>query len=722
MSNPLRCSRARALVLLGLLLTIGTWLCYRSLSANGFISFDDSSYVIHNDHVNRGLTWSGIAWAFVSVHASNWHPLTWISHMLDCQMFGLDPAGHHLISLLFHTANSLLLFVFLERVTRALSRSFVVAALFAWHPLHVESVAWISERKDVLSTFFFLLMLLAYSRYAGSRRSNVERPGPAAQDSERSTVDPRPSMGFYFLALALFALGLMSKPMLVTVPVLLVLLDFWPLKRLPNEAGRVRFTPALLREKLPFVALSAASCVITFLAQHQGGAVSSLATVPLTLRLSNAVVSYTRYVVKMFWPANLSIIYPLPEAWPPLVIAAGALLLVVVSWLAFQSLRQIRAVAGGHAPEIPAYFGVGWLWFVVTLFPVIGIIQVGTQAIADRYMYIPSIGLFIMIVWGVAGLVNEGKNILPNVPSFAWRPAAIFPATAALACLAVSTGREVDHWKTGETLFRRALEVDPDNYAAYDALGSAFAESGKLQEALNWYSKAAEMAPGYAQGRFNLGALLLQLGRNEEAVPHLRAAAALNPGSCEVQQSLGTALMNTGQKDEAIVCLQRAVTSAPSDSDARYALGLALLQSSKLLEAASEFQAVLELNPRHLEAHRNLGVALAQLGHIPEAANCFAAAVRLAPEDPGLRFNLGMASLDLAQPEQALRQFSEGVRLTPADPNQHYWLGVAAARLHRNEDALAHYREALRLRPDFPEATNAIVRLLATSGIDRTNL
>ncbi len=379
-------TQGRTRVTIAIVLATVTLLVYLPVLRNGFVNYDDPDYILNNPHVKAGLTWSGIAWAFQSTEADNWHPLTWISHMADCQIFGLNPAGHHLVNVLLHAANTLLLFVLLNRLTGALWRSALVAALFAWHPLHVESVAWASERKDVLSAFFWMLTLLAYAKHAAGDKCQVTRTGGFLS---RVTGHLSPH---YFLAVFLFACGLMSKPMVVTLPFVLLLLDFWPLKRITIHGSRITIA-RLIAEKIPFFVLTIASCVVTRIAQS--GAVWSGASLPFSFRLENALMSYVRYLGKMFWPADLALIYPYPHQWPlPAVIAAG-LLLGLISVLAV-----LRA---GRFP----YLAVGWFWFLGTLVPAIGLVQAGIQSMADRYTYLPGIGLFIVVAWGLNDLLNS---------------------------------------------------------------------------------------------------------------------------------------------------------------------------------------------------------------------------------------------------------------------------------------------------------------------------
>jgi tetratricopeptide (TPR) repeat protein len=478
-----------------------TLVAYWPLPRCDFINFDDPNYVLENAHVQAGLTWSGVAWAFRAGHASNWHPLTWLSHMLDCQIYGLKAGGHHATNLLFHLGDTLLLFFVLKRMTGTLWRSAFVAGLFALHPLHVESVAWIAERKDVLSTFFWFLTLWAYARYVGE--SKIQSPRARA---------------YYALSLVLFALGLMSKPMLVTLPCLLLLLDYWPLRRFETTARQ--FDPSRLRplfyEKLPFFALALAASVVTFRVQSASGAVRALDYIPLDSRLLNAIVAYSSYIQKMFWPADLSIHYLLPKSWPSSQLTMAAVLLAGISaaviWL-------------GRRP----YLLVGWLWFLGTLVPVIGLVQVGSQAMADRYTYVPMIGLFLMTVWGVSDLTQG------------WRGGKMVSGLAGVLVItscAVATRLQLQHWRNGRTVFEHALEVSPDNHIAHNNLGSALAADGNLTDAKAHYVEALRYYPSFPNALYNLARAQADQNQFEEAITNYQRALELQPEMIEALNNL----------------------------------------------------------------------------------------------------------------------------------------------------------------------------------------
>ena len=532
---------------------VGTAALYWPITTHPFILYDDEQYVTANPHVTTGVSRANLAWAFKNGEAANWHPLTWLSHQLDCTLFGVNAGRHHLVNLLFHVANALLVFIFLRGATGAVWRSAFVAALFAWHPLHVESVAWVSERKDVLSTFFWLLTLMAYVRWTKRDECGVPR-----EKTFRSRITHHASL-YYFLALFFFVCGLMSKPMVVTLPFVLLLLDFWPLKRVESFSVRVEgsktpvkrpSTPSsqhsiysplstLLLEKIPFFALAAAGSAVTYLVQSHGGA---LWQTPLTERLANAAIAYARYVAKTFWPGDLAIVYSHPKHWP-LALALGAALVLLV-W----TILCVRN--WGKKP----FLAVGWFWFLGTLVPTIGIVQVGAQSMADRYTYIPSIGFFIVLVWGAVDFLAarpRGKILL-----------SLAGGAALMGCL-LTTSIQISYWRDSITLFRHAIEVSPDNYIAANCLGKAYEKTGDNAHALILYRAAVELEPRFPQSQFNYAISLMEFGRTQEGLKHLEAAAALEPRNPEIQFDLGVYFAQHGSWTNAANCFRNAVTVRP---------------------------------------------------------------------------------------------------------------------------------------------------------------
>ncbi len=518
--------------LICLVLVLGTFALYWPVTTHPFIIFDDDEYVSSNANVNTGLSWANFLWAFTTTTAANWHPLTWLSHQLDCTLFGLNAGGHHLVNLLLHAANALLVFVLLRGATGALWRSAVVAALFAWHPLRVESVAWASERKDVLCAFFFLLTLVCYARKAEGGRQKAEGAGSTPKV-------------FYLLAVFFFGCALMSKPMAVTLPFVLLLLDVWPLGRIKNEKLKIKNWRALLLEKIPFFALSLASCVATFLAQRGGGAVSP---VEWQYRLANVPVTYARYVSKTFWPAELSPVYPYVYHWPLLAVIGSGLLVLLVTVLAVALLRT------------RPWLATGWFWFLGILVPTVGFVQVGAQSMADRYTYLPGIGLLIVVVWGAAELFSRQ----PRGKIFG----ATLAAAALLGCL-LATPLQVRHWRDSITLFRHALDVTTDNYVAANVLGKAYEMNGQLTHAVVLYRSAVEIEPRFPQSQFNYGMMLLAFRDQAGALLHLQTAAALEPRNAEVQFNLGVFFARQESWTNAVNCFLNALAVRPDFTSAQ---------------------------------------------------------------------------------------------------------------------------------------------------------
>jgi tetratricopeptide (TPR) repeat protein len=567
---------------MGLLLALITLLAYLPAARDGFVNYDDQDYVTENSVVQKGLTWTGIKWAFTTGHACNWHPLTWLSHMADCELFGLNPGAHHFVNVLFHTVNAVLLLLLLFRMTGALWPSAFIAALFAWHPLHVESVAWISERKDVLSTFFALLTLLAYTRYA-QKKSSVERRASRA-DTTVPALDSRLWTFDYTLALFFFALGLMSKPMLVTLPFVMLLLDYWPLKRVTSDQWQVSKVMRLALEKWPFFLLAIVSCVVTFLVQSQrsGEAVASLELVPLHYRFCNALTSYGLYLLKMVWPVGLAVFYPLPGhlTWLLMAATASAVVLVIISSFVWRAGRA-------HA-----YLPVGWLWFLGTLVPVIGLVQVGAAALADRYTYIPSIGVFIAVTFGICGLADR----------FQFPKKAI--ATAAVLILAIClmlTENQLRYWHDSETLFAHALAVTKNNHVAHVNLGVALEQKGKLNEALAEYRAAEQLAPELYHIHNNLGNLLDNLGHPKEALIEYRWAVLLNPGLPSLHNGAGMVLVELKRYDEALSQFKEAARLDPTYPWAHFEIGKLRLKQGRDAEAIDEFRAALRIDPNNFQ-------------------------------------------------------------------------------------------------------------------------
>lgn len=593
--NPLpRTDLKKTLWAVSVFLAGMTLFLYHPVFHHDFINLDDWQYVLNNREVTTGVTLRGLGWAFTSFHASNWHPLTWLSHMIDVEIYGLDPGGHHGTSFFFHILNTVLLFLILTRMTGAPGKSGIVAALFALHPLHVESVAWVAERKDVLSTFFLFLMLGAYALY-------VEKPGRWK----------------YGITLVFFTLGLMAKPMLVSAPFLLLLLDVWPLRRRPFPDR-----PHAKMEKIPFFALAVLSSGITLYAQASGGAMRSLEAVPLADRAANALISAVAYMGKMVWPAGLSVFYPYPAAIPFWKVLGAAALLVLLTVFVFRE-RARRP-----------WFFTGWLWYLISLFPVIGIIQVGPQSMADRYTYIPLIGLFIALTWAVDEALSHRR-----FPIFASASLVLI----LLAGLSSMTWFQLSHWKNSGSLFTHALEVTENNALAHNNLAVALADDGERQAAVAHFREAIRIKPNHFSAHFNLANHLVTLGRGDQAVFHYREAIRFNPGYTAAHNNLGVVLLRRGDLEEAEAHLQEALKHGPVKEGMLFNMAMIFVSRGENEKAARFLREALEMNTDYAEAYNLLGVVYMKEGRKDEAAESFRLALSCDPGLEAARLNLEAA-------------------------------------------------------------------------------
>jgi tetratricopeptide (TPR) repeat protein len=634
-----------------------------------FVYFDDQVYVSQNPRVADGLTWQGLAWAFTTRESGNWFPLTWLSHMLDAQLYGVKAGPHHVTSVVLHAINTLLLFGLLLWMTGALWRSAFVAGLFGAHPLHVESVAWVAERKDVLSTMLWMLAVWAYVAY-------VRRPG----------------LGRYLTVAGLFAMGLMAKPMLVTLPFVLLLLDFWPLGRVPQAPLERRSAILrLLREKLPLLALSAASSVATFVVQQRGGAMIGTETALLRFRMANAVTSYTAYLGDVLWPARLAAFYPYPQMFPDLQVAGSIVLLIGLTALAIR--------AAGRYP----YLSIGWLWYLGTLAPVIGLVQVGGQARADRYTYVPVIGLFLIVAWGVPGLIAAD-----------WRYGRIALAAAgalSIAACALAARQQVQSWENDLTLWEHALKVTVGNFRAHSLLGKALAERGKLDEAAAHYSEALRIWPDYGEAAIDLAAALSKKGGTEQAIGFYTQALATKPGSADLHNALGNAFSDRGRLDDAIAQYSEALKLRPGYAEAHANWANVLYREGKLDQAATQYSEALRIKPDLANAYNGLGAVLADQGKLNEAIAQYSQALRINPSSAQAHNNLGAALAEQGHIDEALREFLEALRIQP-DGGTHYNAGVMLLRQGKREEAAGHFQAAMQLDPGNQNARRALDELM----------
>jgi tetratricopeptide (TPR) repeat protein len=659
-----------------IVLFVFTLTVYFSSIHNEFINFDDDIYVYENARVTAGLNWAGIQWAFKTLVGGFWCPLSWLSLQFDSELFGLRPWGYHLTSVLLHAANGVLLFLLFRRMTGLTWRSAFVAGLFVVHPLHVESVAWVAERKDVLSTFFWLASLLSYVCYV--QQSALEEARPKIGTAARSFWSA--SSRCYVLALFFFLLSLLSKAMAVTAPMILLLLDWWPLRRFQRDKRGSNFRRALplLREKLPFLAVAFGVGVVTLVAQAGAGALENAARFPFTARLANALLSYVRYAVQMVWPFNLAVFYPFPKTISFWAVVGAVCLVALLSVATFRR----RACS--------PYLLFGWGWYVVTLLPVIGFIQVGAQAHADRYTYVPLIGLFALSVWGLHDLTRR------------WRHQALVLSIWAIGvgCFLVTlTRQQLDFWADSEMLFTHAIKATENNDLAITSLGNALLKNGLTSEAVQHFQTALQINPDYALAHNNLGNALLKTGQFDEAIAHFRAALELYPGSVLVQNNLGNALTQAGLLDEAILRLRRALEIAPDYSDVHYNLGIALFQKGQTAEAIAQLRAAAALDPGGADVHYNLGIALLQNGQAEEAMIEFRKALELRPDFLQAHCNLGNCLLQRGALDEAITHFREAVRLEPAEADTHYNLGVALLQKGQPQEAIAQLRQALAAKP-----------------------
>jgi tetratricopeptide (TPR) repeat protein len=603
-----------------------------------FVKYDDDKYVTENPNLKRGITRESVVWAFSSHHFHMWHPLTSLSHLLDCELFGLNPTWHHLTNLLLHITSTLLLFGILKRMTAAFWPCLFVALAFAVHPLNVESVAWIAERKNVLSAFFWMLSIAVYIRYA-------ERPGVVR----------------ILLLVLVFALATMTKPMVVTLPFVLLLLDYWPLGRLQwkrrgeqedlsaSKAGQTRSQGVsiwcLLLEKTPLFLLTIGLSAVTYIAQQRGGVVSDFGNISLKYRAANALVSYVTYIGKMIWPSRLAVFYPHPfDKLPLWQVIISALLLLIVTIAVILLIRRRKFLA------------VGWLWYVGTLVPVIGLVQVGAQARADRYTYLPFIGLFIIIAWGLPDVLAK------------WRYRKITlraAAMAALLALSVCTRMQLRHWQNNELLFEHAINVTSDNFVMCNNYANILDKTGQAEKAIEHFNEALRMRPNSPEVHSNLGNTLRRINRIDEALVHYQKAIKLKPDLAEAHYNMAISLAKQGKNDEAIVKYLDALQFRPNDVDTLSNLGYVLAQKGKFDEAVRYYKKALHVEPENTIAHGRLGLALANIGNIDEALEQFRIVLEASPDDIEMHCNVGILLEKKGKTDEAIKAYRRALQINP---------------------------------------------------------
>ncbi len=737
--------------LLALGLVLGTMVLYWPATRCDFVNYDDDYNLTENVLVLKGLTWEGIKEFFFNPYVlPSWGPMTMLSHMVAVQVLGLNPWGHHLINVVLHALNAVLVFALLQQMTGAKWRSLWVAVFFAVHPLRVEAVAWVTVRRELLMAFFGLLSLIAYVRYAQRRMQNAESGSqrPATRNPGPSQIANRKSqILWYWVSWCCFGLSCMSKQNAITWPFVMLLLDYWPLKRMQNAECRMqnvesgdpqpatpftfhvsRFTPhvsratllPLLVEKIPFFVnvvciVIGGQVVLGFYGTLEPGVGLSLGA-----RVGNAMVSYCGYLGKLFWPADLAVLYPHPGQSPlgQVVLAGGLLLGISALFLALFRRHP--------------YLLMGWLWFCGTLVPMSGAVAIGIQSTADRWTYVPSLGVLILLIWGACELV-QGKaaggvereergsvgHALARSTLHASRSTPILLSVAAgvamVLCLAM-TRQQLGYWQDSEALFRHTVAVTKGNYGAYNNLGSALSKKGQIEEATRQFQEALRIKPDYPQALINLGAALGQKGEMDQAIQYLREAIRLNPSYRDGHYLLGLALVQNGQIDEAIRQFQEALHVYPDHVGAHYDLGLALGRKGEMDQAIQHLREAVRLNPDHAGAHINLGVALSQKGEMDEAIRHYQEALRLKPEDAAVHYNLGAALAKRGQLDEAIRHYQEASRREPNRADVHNNLGTIFHQQGRTGEAIREFQEALRLKPDYAEARKNLVVALAVVG------
>jgi tetratricopeptide (TPR) repeat protein len=717
--------------LIYLLLTVAAIMAFRQVNQCDFINFDDPLYVTDNIHVKSGIALGSIRWAFTTGYAAYWHPLTWMSHMLDVQLFGLKPRWHHQTNLLFHIANTLLLFFVFHRMTKAPWKSAFVAALFALHPLHVESVAWVSERKDVLSTFFWMLTMGAYIHYV---EHLTEDGRQRTEDGEKWTgILCFPSSVFrYSAVLIFFVLGLMAKPMVVTLPFVLLLLDYWPLHRFEPKksaqqirteangqgAGSTEWEPLsankrkdkagemctgqdmvkeekpadykyqwalvrpLLREKIPLLALTALSCIVTFIAQQKVGTVASIKAVSPGVRIANAFVSYIIYIGKTIWPNNLAFFYPHPRSWPIWQALGAALLLIAVTILVIRTAKRLP------------YLTMGWLWFTGTLVPVIGIVQVGGQAMADRYTYIPLIGLFVMAAWGIPELLKKWQ------PTHLPRKETLFASSLlVLLSLFIVTRTQVGYWRNNITLYDHSLKASPSD-VIHCSRGVAYAQLGDPRQAISDYDRAIEINPEYADAYNNRGVAYGELGDHRQEISDYDMAIKIDPELALAYINRGVAYRELGNQRQAILDFDKAIEIDFENADAYKGRGFAYGKLGNHGQAISDFDRAIEINPKYADVYNGRGVAYYKLGNYRQAISDFDRAIEINPKYADAYNGRGLAYYKLGNHGQAISDFDKTIEINPDYAKAYYNRGVVYGILGNHRQEIEDLQNAARLNSE----------------------
>lgn len=675
------------IILISLLLSVTTLAVYWQVHDFEFVSFDDGWYITENAHVQQGFSPEILRWAFIPMQDEDqvyWHPLTWLSHTMDCQLFGLHSGSHHLMNLFFHIVNVLLLFLALHLMTGAPWKSGFVAALFALHPINVDSVAWISERKNLLSTAFWMLTMLAYIRY--TRKPDIFR---------------------YMAVFLAMALGLLAKPMLVTLPCVLILLDFWPLGRMDlgqapiarhPDSGPI-FQPTgitrLAMEKIPLLALSIGTIALSVASLQVNNRMVAAAAAPLALRIENAIVSYVSYLGKMIWPVHLTVFYPFPKLIPLWQTLGAAFFLILISCLIIAQARKFPWLA------------TGWLWYVGTLLPVSGLVQGGLwPALADRWAYVPFIGIFIIIAWGAPQLF----------PNHRLKQAALGGAAAILLCvLSAFTWIQAGYWKTSQTLFDHALKVTVGNDVAHNNLGVELRNQGRLDEANRHYLRAIAINPNNADAYNNMGNSLCSEGRKVEAIGYYERAIAIQPDNAKAHFNLANTFRDLGKNDPAITHYRQAIAIRPTYEKALYNLATLLGDQGRRDEAILYYQQALAINPGNAPAHYNLANAFKNQGQLNQAIHHYRQTIGIQPDNEKAHHNLATALMSQGRMDEAITHYLKALKINPNYVNARYNLGIAYFTTGNFPAAVESFKAALRLNPDAEHIRAALNRAMGSS-------
>ncbi|MBF0100943.1 MAG: tetratricopeptide repeat protein [Desulfobacterales bacterium] len=653
-----------------LILLLAIFIAYSQVRTYPFVLYDDQAYIVNKFRIQTGLSWNNLIWALRSTEEGNWHPLTWMSHMLDCQLFGLNAGGHHLMNLLIHILNTLILFHALFKMSREYWPSILATAFFALHPVNVETVVQIAQRKNLLCSFFLALSLYSYAYY----------------------VDKETLSRYIWLIIA-YSLGLMSKPMIVTLPFLLLLLDIWPLQRI-NSFSFKKLTIIVL-EKIPLMLLSIIASILTYYAQNQAGATKMLGPVSMILKLSNVAMAYWRYLYNLFFPFNLSFFYQYPTHQHIIAVVISVLGLCLISFLAIFYINKI-----------PWLF-TGWFWFLGTLIPVIGLVQVGDQHIADRYAYIPFVGTYLIISWFVFSIVKKYK---------------LFSRIISVGCIIiliyflVLTQKQTTYWSSNELLFTNAIQIDPDNYIAHYNLAVHFQEQHKKEEAKTHYREVIRIKPNHVDSINNLAVLLQEEGKGNEAIELYKRAISIDPKFEMPYLNLANELKKRGEFKEAEILYLKGYILAPNNTDILKTIGNFFMEMNKYKQAMIFFERTFNINPSDIVTIKQIALLLSMMGRFSEAIGQYEHALTIYPNDATIWYNMGIVMETSKRYKEALIYYSKSVELDPNYADANYAMGVQLSRIGKLETALKYFKKSLEITPNNAQLWDDIGKCLLSLG------